>query len=132
MFCLTTAEQENLVAINGVKDVDTSTHPAGIIEGPSNDGIEKRSLETPGEAVEQNEATDLDTAEALIFRPLFGHRYLLNRRRPYYNFRRRYYRSVDNQNDDLNAAETLVFRPFFRRRFGFARRRFPYYYNYYY
>lgn len=93
------------------------------------DGVNKRSLDLQNEGAEGAEVGDLDTAETLVFRPLFRSRYLLNRRRPYY-YRRRFYRSVEDPIDDLSTDETLVFRPFFGRRFGYTRQHFPYYYYY--
>lgn len=107
--------------------VDNPDFPSTIsvldIEKHEN-GFNKRSLESQAE---NDENDDLDTAEALVFRPLFGSRILVNRR---LNFRRRFPRNVVNPSDDLFTDETLVFRPFFRRRFAYPRRRFPYYYYY--
>lgn len=89
----------------------------------------KRGLDPLIQTENLNNADDLNTAETLVFRPLFGSRYLVNRRRGYYG--RRFYRSLEDPSEDLNTDETLVFRPFFGRRFGFHRRHFPYYYYYY-
>lgn len=52
--------------------------------------INKRSV-----AAEAEETGDLDTAETLVFRPLFRSRFFVNRRRPFY-YRRRFYRNIDD------------------------------------
>lgn len=136
MFCTTrrtVANQEHQNQELPIAPVETNGAnnilAAAYYTEENENAINKRSLELQNGAIEAKEVGDLDTAETLVFRPLFRSRYLLNRRRPYYN-RRRFYRSVEDPNNDLNTDETLVFRPFFGRRFSYARRRFPNYYYY--